>query len=297
MNCGDTGVPSAVGVHITMEKFSTWRDKGTGISPFMPVESRVSSVKKYIVNPLILIFKLPLFFLFYSLVKVLPTLSLTILAKLIGLHEIDFLVEGFRKTNRGEIDRYRPNVGDVVVSNLVSPLDVFNIFLASKVTRLSKISVVLATKDGLIMYTPLQFVLLAFGDVAGVPIASIDEIEPSQLVILYPEGAFSNNKALLRFENVPAGTFGSQNFVYKACVVKLHPVTLTLPVPILSPFQYLYRLLTARQLHVKMRIVPLLNALEAAVKRGFADNGLGSVDLGTKERDEFYKAYAKNTKA
>lgn len=280
-----------------MEKFSTWRDKGTGISPFMPVESRLSSVKKNIINPLIIVFKLPLFFLFYSLVQVLPKLSLTLLAKLVGLGEIDILVEGVRRSNRGEIDRCCPDVGDVVVSNLVSPLDVFNIFMASKVTRLSKVSVVLATKDGLIRYTPVQFVLLAFGNVAGVPIASIDEIEPTQLVILYPEGAFSNNKALLRFQKVPAGTFASQKFVYKACVVKLYPVSLTTPVPILTPFQYLGLLLAARSLHVKMRIVPLLDALEAAVKKGFADNGLGSVDLGIQERDEFYKAYVRNSNA
>ena len=42
-----------------MEKFSNWRDKGTGISPFMPEEGVQLPMKKSLMNPLFIAVKLP----------------------------------------------------------------------------------------------------------------------------------------------------------------------------------------------------------------------------------------------
>lgn len=284
-----------------MEKFSTWRDKGTGISPFMPPESAESFAFKFIVSPVLVCVKAPLFVLLYLATYIAPKPAIKLaFSWLLGIKDIDLLVEGIRKTKTEEINRHKPQLNDVVIVNLISPLDVFILFVVSAVNSLRQIVVVVSSPDGLMRFSVWEYVSFMFSDLdSRFPkdnkLSSFKELE-GKMVIFFPEGTSTNNKAILPFIQIPESFLSIPGFSYKTIVLRMYPNILTLPVPHMTKSQYIRKLLSQREkTFVKVRIVPNEKASLNASKVIFAENGLNTVQLGLKEKKDFFTFYRSYT--
>lgn len=278
-----------------MEKFSAWRDKGTGISPFMPADIPKSPVKKYVVDPVLILVKAPLFYFLYALAALAPKPAIKVVLSLVfGFEDVDVLVEGVRRTKTDEIDQNRPAVNQVVISNWISPLDIFVIFSLSTVASLGQIAVVVPTKGSLYRLSAWQTVSLFFGGdvtVIGVKISTLASLK-GNLVVLFAEGTSSNNRAVLPFVETSLMVFDTPGFTYKTVVLKMYPNSLTLPIPHLTKWQYLYRLLThLGKGYIKVKIVPMEKVSPISLKVIFADNGLSTVELSLEQKAKFHEYY------
>ncbi|GEQ69276.1 hypothetical protein JCM33374_g2947 [Metschnikowia sp. JCM 33374] len=285
-----------------MEKFSNWRDKGTGISPFLPVDAKVSPVRKYAVNPALLAVKWPFFIALYLLASVAPKPATKLILKLLfSVSDIDLSVEGVRKSNTREIVKHKPSKGEIVVSNVVSPLDIFVIFIISTVTSLSSIAVVIPWKNDLYAFTAWHavsvfFLPLASSVIQGTRIEGniLDhESLKGKLVVVFAEGTASNNKAILPLQSQCSKVLSSGVSVpTKVTVLRYYPGTLTLPIPHMTQAQYVSKMLTLpTKAFVKVKIVPLQNVTLKACEQAFVENGLNRVELGVEQKAEFFKYF------
>ncbi|KXN68218.1 hypothetical protein CONCODRAFT_86575 [Conidiobolus coronatus NRRL 28638] len=143
-----------------MEKFSTWRDGGTGIQPFLPVKPPSQSqditvqlthyLNIFILQPVIFLVKLPFLLIFiglatlsHSLIQMVPNgnfkrgLKTYLLSPqlrlnlfLLGFYNIGFKVETLHK---GRSSRNKPSYsklgdGDIILSNYSSYLDIIYLY-------------------------------------------------------------------------------------------------------------------------------------------------------------------------
>ncbi|OBA21503.1 hypothetical protein METBIDRAFT_42659 [Metschnikowia bicuspidata var. bicuspidata NRRL YB-4993] len=282
-----------------MEKFSNWRDKGTGISPFYPVEVKVSAARKYVVNPVILALKWPFFVALYLFASVAPKAATRIIFRsLFSIADIDLLVEGVRKSNANETNAKKPSVGEVVVLNLVSPLDIFVIFLTSNVESLSSLVVVIPWKEDLYTFTAWEALSVLFQPLdssitQGARLGGdARDMMREKLVVVFAEGSASNNKAILPLQPPCAQLWQSGDPPVKVAVLRYYPNGLSLPVPHMTKAQYVSRLLTLpSKAFVKVKIVPLRAASLKACQAAFVENGLCHVQLGVEEKLKFFEYF------
>lgn len=280
-----------------MEKFNAWRDNGTGISPFMPPVAPKSSFFADVLASFRLIIKLPFLAILYLAVYVVPKPAVKLaLYGFMGIGDIDLLVEGVRKTKLAEIEKNKPNKNDIVVVNLISPIDVFIVFVVSQVNSLTQIRVVIPTPRGLHVLSAWQYVSFMFRDLnENLPndtkLVSYKELE-GKLVLLFPEGTSTNNKAILPFEKVPSDFFLIPGFTYKNLVLRMYSNFLTLPVPYITQLQYFKRLVSrSEKTFIKIKVAPSEKCLLNESKAVFAENGLNTVGLGLNDKKQFYKYY------
>lgn len=288
-----------------MEKFSNWRDKGTGISPFMPQENVQTPLKKFLVNPILVACKLPILYLLYALLVIAPKPALqAILKHIFGVSDIDVLVEGVRKSKKAEIDSKRPSLNHLVVANFISPIDVLVLYAISVVKSINSVVVVIPKGTQLYALNFWQFAKVPFLDLEaelpGTQLTNFSGLK-DKLVILFPEGTPSNNKAVLPFnKHIDSRLFELPGFNYLTVVLRVYPNFITLPVPHVTNFQYLCKLLTVGRVAIKAKIVPHIDLKPLSVKAArevFPDNGLSLVgdDLSLQEKLKFftyYKGYA-----
>ncbi|KAM9905142.1 hypothetical protein OXX79_002323 [Metschnikowia pulcherrima] len=282
-----------------MEKFSNWRDKGTGISPFLPTVVQTSSIRKFVVNPAVVAVKWPLFALLYLLVSVAPKpATRLIFSWLFSIADIDLSVEGVRKSNTKEIDAQRPSSGEIVVSNLVSPLDIFTIFLLSKVRSLSSIVVLIPWKTDLYKFTVWESLSLFFLPLES-SISQGTKLEGNyqnalngKLAVVFAEGTPSNNKAILPLQQQCAQLWSGLSIPVKVAVLRYYPSTISLPVPHVTRSQYLSKLFTLPgKAYIKVKIVPVKLPSLKMCQAAFVENGLNQVELGVQEKIEFFKYF------
>lgn len=278
-----------------MEKFSAWRDKGTGISPFMPVDLVKTPLKKYLVDPVLLLVKVPLFFLLYIVASVAPKPAIKVaLSHLFGFEDIDLLVEGVRRTKTADIDKNRPLANQVVISNWVSPLDVFLVYSLSNALSLREIAIVVPKNGALYSVGAWETISVFFGEDISAVGKKIDNFSSlkGKLVVYFAEGTASNNRAVLLFAKHPSNLFDVPGFTYKLLVLKIYPNSLTLPIPYLSKWQYLTRLLThLGKGFIKVKIVPIDKVTDKSIRLIYADNGLSTVELGVEQKEKFFQYY------
>lgn len=260
----------------------------------MPVDLVKSPFSRFLVDPILLLLKVPLFFLLYALAIVAPKPTIkAVLSILFGFQEIDVLVEGVRRTKTAEIDKNRPALNQVIISNWISPLDVFLVYSMSNVASLNQIEVVVPNKGALYSMSAWQTISLFFGgDVSvGKKIDTYSSLK-GKLVVYFAEGTASNNRAVLPFARAPSGFFDVLGFSYKFLVLKMYPNSLTLPIPHMSKWQYLSRLLThVGKGFIKAKIVPIDKASANTFRLIFADNGLNTVELGAEQKEKFFEYY------
>ncbi|KAM0274881.1 hypothetical protein ACHAQH_007770 [Verticillium albo-atrum] len=207
-----------------MEKFSQFRDKGSGISPFMPIKTPVSSLT-YALHTSLFLLRLPLFltltaayFLFLHHLP-LPVVArkalLWSLMAIPGIWWIDLQLDGVRRGTLADQPANRfPHPASVIASTLTSPIDalylaaIFDpIFTRSypttrKLERISLLGAVAAALGPVRLAPP-----------PGAKLYDLDELlakHPNRVIAVFPEASTTNGKAVLPFTpsllNAPADT-------------------------------------------------------------------------------------------
>lgn len=263
----------------------------------MPPVAQKSFLSDYVVGPLLVSIKLPFLVILYLAAYVVPKPAVKLaLSGFMGVGDIDLLVEGVRKTKAAEIERNKPKQNEIVLVNLISPIDVLVLFVISQVSSLNQIRVVLPGPSGLHVFSPWDYVSFMFRDLDDnlsdeTKLTSYKELD-GKLVYLFPEGTSSNNKAILQFRKVPDAFLLIPGFSYKTIVLRMYSNVLTLSVPHLTKFQYLKKLLSrSEKTFIKVKVVPTEKCLLNQSKAIFAENGLNMVELHLSDKKQFYKYY------
>ncbi|KAI9823788.1 MAG: hypothetical protein M1819_001135 [Sarea resinae] len=228
-----------------MEKYSQYRDRGSGIAPFFPVPTQPSGLY------------LPIhIFLFCVRIPILLTVSLTYffflqwlplgsLAKkailwlmlgVPGIWWIDLQIDGVKKGSLAKHHPKRlPHASSIIASSLTSPIDslylaaIFDpIFTASYpstrlVHRISLFRAILRA------FLPPQPHPPASATPHLVPLSTLLQKHPKRIIVVFPETTTTNGRAILPFSpslvTIPPGT--------KIFPISLRytPADITTPVP------------------------------------------------------------------
>lgn len=286
-----------------MEKFSNWRDKGTGISPFMPEAlplTAATGVKKAglaVVKTLLFTAKLPVTVLLIALYYVTGIAALIKLVVLVffGFNRLEVLVDGVKRSNVAKINASLPRVGDLVVVNWSSPID--GLIIAAVSGNWKNVALLVPDQRGeLYHFTVWKLFRHTFdSSVRGKTVDDISKFK-NKIVFLLAEGTPSNNKALLPFLRVNTNKQQLESFNIKSLVLKLSPGYLTLPIAHVSKLRYLFELLSNTDIRynlIKAKVYQFDKWDVAAIRDSFRINGLELVgdSLNIEHKRKFVDYY------
>ncbi|CAK9438505.1 uncharacterized protein LODBEIA_P27290 [Lodderomyces beijingensis] len=285
-----------------MEKFSTWRDKGTGISPFMPQQfpiyqknrgNLLNRVVLILVRIPILIVKLPLFIIASVLYSItgLQFLLNFIFIFLFGFNPVEFSVDGVKKSQVQQLQPFTPRKNDIIVTNYTSPLDGY---FMSLLAHSSNIVILVPDPSGILYkYNPWSLVNHAFGQVRGEAVQDLSKLH-NKIVFLLLEGTTSNNTAILPFIKLDP-KYDFKEFRCKSLVMRLYPQYFTLPVANISSSYYLFELLTDfTRKNVRCKIYDFGASEQlhlARIRKSFELGSLSSVELSIDAKQRFISYY------
>ncbi|KAH0521900.1 hypothetical protein TsFJ059_005832 [Trichoderma semiorbis] len=196
-----------------MEKYSQFRDRATGIAPFLPVSSPSSAIST-LTHALLFLVRLPIF-LTYALgyFIVFHPLPLPVFVRKIalwglmaipGIWWIDLQLDGVKRGTLSEQPRERvPHPGSIIAANFTSPVDA--IYLAAIFDPVFTISYPGERKVRRIGL--LQAVMKALAPVTTQPAPSAQLVDlkelvkqyPNRVIAVFPECGTTNGKAILPF--------------------------------------------------------------------------------------------------
>lgn len=285
-----------------MEKFTNWRDKGTGISPFMPIkpplydETGVMKYIQYAFKLLIFLIKAPIAALLLSIyfITSIKAILRFVLLVVFGFKNYEVLADGVKRSNTLKLTQLMPHVGDLVVANYSSPLDGF-LFALGAETSWRRVAILIPGSDGNV-YEYSIWSLFGF-TFTGVHTGSKVDLSSPQLkkkaCFLLLEGTPSNGKAVLPFQNTTVSGFN-----FKLLVVKFAPQFLTLPVPYISKLRYIFELLSMSNIQksfIKVKVYDLEGKFSVPeIKNMFELNSLSVLDsrLNLSEKQKFWEYYS-----
>ncbi|KAK9474522.1 uncharacterized protein V1510DRAFT_411270 [Dipodascopsis tothii] len=237
-----------------MEKFSQWRDKGTGVAPFLPHPSStlggagVAGAASALAAALAVLAKAPLLALAGLVAAVaaglgLPALAASAVLYAAGFWFWDVQVDGVRrgkKTLAANRDR-APAAGDVVVTNYLSPLDA-----AVYAALFPCVFAIPGERGGVGRYSAagvwahaLRFAATAephtLADIAA------DARRAGRAVVLFVEGTPSNGRALVHPLWAALDTLADGRVL--PCALKYAPMDVSTPIPPRSAVHYALRVL------------------------------------------------------
>ncbi|KAM5356577.1 hypothetical protein ACJ41O_003223 [Fusarium nematophilum] len=248
-----------------MEKYSQFRDRATGIAPFLPVSTPLSAVAT-LTHGFLFLFRLPLFltyFLGYFLVfQFLPLpvgfrkVALWGLMSILGIWWIDLQLDGVKRGTLADQPRERfPHPGSVIAANFTSPIDaiylsaIFDpIFTVSypetrQVQRISLFGAVVMALSPVRTGPP--------GNAKLVDIKDLLAENPTRVIVVFPECGTTNGKAILPFS--PSVLQSPPDVHIFPVSMRYTPPDVTTPVPG-RWFQFLWSLLSRPTTCIRVRI-------------------------------------------
>ncbi|KAI5954723.1 hypothetical protein KGF57_003746 [Candida theae] len=301
-----------------MEKFSNWRDRATGLSPFMPIPFPNSTKNKpkstnnlfptdFIYRLVLFCTKLPIFLTklpFFTVASILYTLTgLHIFLKFIftflfGFSPIEYAVDGVKSSQVDKLKSYKPQRGDLVIANYTSPLDGY---ILASISQTSRITILVPDKSGnLYQYSPWTLIDHCVNQIQGPPVDDVSKLK-NEIVVLLLEGTTSNNTALLPFIKL-SSKYSWESFTrVKSVVIKLYPTYFTLPIPNCSSLYYLYQLFTDfGRKYTRVKVYEFDNSISSTgqldlskIRRSFELNSLSLInqDLSIDAKARFIDYY------
>ncbi|KKZ68133.1 hypothetical protein EMCG_06190 [[Emmonsia] crescens] len=230
-----------------MEKFSQFRDRGSGIAPFLPIPSQPSGI--YLPFHIFLFcMRLPLlmtaFLAYFCVLQWLPIgslgkkASLWVMLGIPGIWWIDLQIDGVKKGSLAMHHSTRlPGPGSVIASSFTSPIDA--LYLAAIFDPIFTVSYPFTFKVEQISL--VQAILRAFArpevkppaDSRLVDIATLIKRHPNSPVVVFPECTTTNGKGILQM---------SPSLVTVSAVTRIFPVSLRYtPADITTPIPKSYR--------------------------------------------------------
>jgi 1-acyl-sn-glycerol-3-phosphate acyltransferase len=197
----------------TMEKYSQFRDRATGIAPFLPVTTPLAGLS-ILVHGFLFFCRLPLFLTYavgYFLVfqhlplpGVARKVALWGMMAIPGIWWIDLQLDGVKRGTLADQPRERfPHPGSVIAANFTSPIDA--VYLAAIFDPVFTVSY--PGTRGLQRVGLLQAVMMALAPVKTGPPANAKLVDikdllreyPGRVIAVFPECGTSNGKAILPF--------------------------------------------------------------------------------------------------
>ncbi|KAF5645257.1 acyltransferase vps66 [Fusarium tjaetaba] len=248
-----------------MEKYSQFRDRATGIAPFLPVSTPVSALATFS-HAALFLFRLPffiayflgyfLFFHFLPLPVIFRKVALWGLMAIPGIWWVDLQLDGVKRGTLADQPRERfPHPGSVIAANFSSPIDA--IYLAAifdpiftisypntrKVQRVSLLGAVLAALSPVQTGPPKNAKLVEIKDLL--------DINPGQVIAVFPECGTTNGKAILPFSPSILQTPADVHIFPVS--IRYTPSDITTPVPG-KWFRFLWDLLSRPTTCIRVRI-------------------------------------------
>ncbi|KND87432.1 putative lysophosphatidic acid:oleoyl-CoA acyltransferase [Tolypocladium ophioglossoides CBS 100239] len=262
-----------------MEKYSQFRDRATGIAPFLPVSTPLSAVSM-LAHGLIFVFRLPVFLTYaLSYFVLFHYLPLPVVARKIalwgmmsipGIWWVDLQLDGVKRGTLSEQPRERfPHPGSVIAANFTSPIDavylaaIFDpIFTVSypgtrKVQRVGLLAAVMMALGAVQTAPPPNAKLVAVKDLL--------EEHPDRVIAVFPECGTTNGKAILPFS--PALVQCPPNVHMFPVSIRYTPSDVTTPVPGLW-FKFLWNLLSRPTTCIRVRVAEGQMKTAAATTNG-----------------------------
>ncbi|GMM38825.1 lysophosphatidic acid acyltransferase [Saccharomycopsis crataegensis] len=297
-----------------MEKFTQWRDPGTGISPFMPVSKPKKSnviiaVLQTLPKIVLALLRTPPLML-YSLVYCMVPLAFVrrwVISFLLNFlfstnlfgSSYDASIEGIKRSNTKLKKANMPHPGDVIIVNHTSPLDGMVLYLIS-----SNCSFLTFTKDGALVELSVWEVFtsaLSLEKPNKPPVKLANYA--NKVVYLFAEGTTSNGKSILPYNKGynSVVTEAKKGHKLKILAMKLTPSQLTTPIP--KPVvSYLWELLTnfgALMFRIRIELLDEHQSLQS-IREKSAEIGrlrLVGAQLDIVNKGLFVEAYRKNTRS
>ncbi|EEH11733.1 conserved hypothetical protein [Histoplasma capsulatum G186AR] len=230
-----------------MEKFSQFRDRGSGIAPFLPISSQHSGI--YLPFHIFLFcMRLPLlitaFAAYFCVLQWLPIgslgkkASLWVMLGIPGIWWIDLQIDGVKKGSlASQHSSPLPGPASVIASSFTSPIDA--LYLAAIFDPIFTVSYPSTCKVQQISL--VQAILRAFArpevkPPAGsrlVDIATLIKRHPNSPIVVFPECTTTNGKGILQM---------SPSLVAVSAATRIFPVSLRYtPADITTPIPQSYR--------------------------------------------------------
>ncbi|KAK9468691.1 hypothetical protein V1512DRAFT_257677 [Lipomyces arxii] len=315
-----------------MEKFSQWRDKGTGIAPFLPHPSSTFSSSESFVLLKILNVLLAVVSCVLKLVVLIPytlihitfivpvfgqtkfrQVSLKVILLVVGLWFWNIVVDGtrvsfWRLTNGLAVQKKQsPRHGDIILSNFVSPIDpliysaLFDPIFAVpdsdgyiKVMSLFKVSLLAMKLPETSLDKP--------GSISFIDLQRL-ATKSHKVIVLFCEGTTTNGRAMLS-PNIKDNLSTRELAIAGARVfpasVKYLPQDITTPLPPRSSIHYILRITSRwKAWNVRLHMGPAMSTdiedLITACTDGICRLGrIKKVELNVKCKSDFAKAWKKN---
>ncbi|KAF2634623.1 hypothetical protein P280DRAFT_474505 [Massarina eburnea CBS 473.64] len=294
-----------------MEKYSQFRDPGTGIAPFLPIPNPPAGILTP-VHVLLFFLRVPfvlsLSLLYFGFLEFLPVGNtikkcvLWVILTIPGVWWVDLQVDGVKRGKLAEKQNHLPHAGSIVAASFVSPLD--PLYLAGIFTPVFTRS--WAGEKKVEVITLFRAICLAFEKPQLEPpktaklftLKELTEKNPDSIICVFPETTTTNGRGVLRFS--PSLLTASPKTKIYPVHVKYSPGDITTPVPG-TALSWIWRLLSKPTHCMRVRIARHMynttldervgKTTAADVDLGFDTNifdsphmrnGVGSVD----EKDE-----------
>ncbi|OLN96764.1 putative lysophosphatidic acid:oleoyl-CoA acyltransferase [Colletotrichum chlorophyti] len=271
-----------------MEKFSQFRDKGSGISPFIPVKTALSPVSA-VFHAFLFIVRLPIFITYvatyFLLLQHLPFLPVAVRKVLLwgmmgipGIWWVDLQLDGVRRGTLADQPPQRfPHPGSVIAANFTSPIDA--IYLAAIFDPIFTISY--PNTRSVERISLLRAVLYALSPVRFAPspgakltdLAALLERYPDRVIAVFPEGGTTNGKGVLPF--TPSLLAADPEVHIFPVSIRYTPADITTPIPG-RWFKFLWDLLSRPTTCIRVRVAESILNSSAAHTNGVSSSTASS---------------------
>ncbi|KAI9896927.1 hypothetical protein N3K66_007949 [Trichothecium roseum] len=248
-----------------MEKFSQFRDKGTGIAPFLPTSTPLSTLSVP-AHALLFLFRLPFFlacslpyFLFLRHLPLPPLfrkIALWGLMAIPGIWWVDLQLDGVKRGTLADQppDRF-PHPGSVIAANFTSPIDaVYLAAIFDPVFTLSYPGERKVQKAGLLRVAAAALGPVRTSPPPGAKLVDVSELieqHPNRVILVLPECGTSNGKAVLPFSPSVLQTPPDAHIFPVS--LRYTPADVTTPVP-RQYLRFLWNLLSQPTTCIRVRV-------------------------------------------
>ncbi|KAF2456584.1 hypothetical protein BDY21DRAFT_372650 [Lineolata rhizophorae] len=226
-----------------MEKYSQFRDRGSGIAPFFPVPTQPSGLRLPL-HVFLFCVRVPLVFaglLFYVLVltwlpigNLLKKATLWFVLGVPGIWWVDLQLDGVRRGSLSRQPAHRlPSAGTIIASSFTSPLDalyltaIFDPLLTASYPSTPQIEVLSLPRALLRALSPP--LLAPPPGTKLTDLAALLRAHPDRAVVVFPECTTTNGRAILPFS--PSLTRAPPGVKIFPVSLRYSPPDITTPVP------------------------------------------------------------------
>lgn len=274
-----------------MEKYSQFRDRGSGVSPFLPHVTPVSAVAK-LWHTTVFAFRLPIFFFYATLYFLILThLPLPVVFRKLllwgmlgipGIWWVDLQLDGVKRGHLHEQPAERvPHAGSVIAAQFTSPIDalylaaIFDpIFTVSypgtqRVERISLLGAIFLALAPVRLEAPNPRKLTT--------LRQLREDYPHRVITVFPECSTTNGKGLLPLS--PSLLSSSADTKIFPLSLRYTPQDITTPIPG-TYFTFFWNLLSKPTHCIRVRIA------EAVTNKSDLTNGVQEIESDSDEETQ-----------